>query len=164
MRKLLSIILISIILSTASCSSSTPENKLKGKDVLYNVVYSQIIGFRDTEESFIRPFEEDLIIMRDDIEWEEFRNTHLLELQIPKVDTEKKSIIYIQVPWNPGASIANYTIEKLKLDNETLNISIKGKYVNVNSTKTDMQYKSVLIAAIDKASIPDEVKPILYIK
>jgi hypothetical protein len=155
MKKWVIFIVISVIISgfLTGCSYN--------KGVEFKEIYSQVIGFNESDARFSPIIKQDTILLMTNEDFKNFNEKYFTSRQISMASPNKeKAVLYLQImPYEPG-SVYTYSVKNMNVKDNTLTVNltkpslvkVKGD-IGLNGT-----WKWVMLIEVDKAQLKNNMK------
>lgn len=159
--KKIAAMLLAIIITVLLVGCSSKTDTTGGQKIRYRTIGEAPIGFTENDETK-KPMSEDIVLIRDEKEWIDFKSKHFGDLPMPEVTWKSKDLIIIQAWWTKYIGHA-YKVDTIKLVGNKLEVSISSMNASIciSPSSEDVIFNYILFVQIDKKKINDKVVPIL---
>jgi hypothetical protein len=147
-------VLIILLLFLTGCSMISVE-----KEVTFNTFYTEIIGFSESNEK-IKPIPNDVMLMVDNKEYQDFTDKYLTVRELPIEDPDKeKAVLFIQIP-SESLSVQKYGVINIKIKGKQLIIELiknSTAFVNPADGFENAIFKWIALVEIDKSHLSNKM-------
>ena len=131
------------------------------KDVEFKEFYSQVIGFSENDEKFIKTIQQDTVLMLGNVDFQKFKEKYLSEIPM-ELPNKEKAVLYLQIP-SPTSSVNTYSVKSINVSNNTLTVNLnKSGVAQVDGTDGfNGTWKWVMLIEVDKTNLKDNMKIVI---
>jgi hypothetical protein len=148
------------IITVPQLLTGCSRNSAQAYAVESSVLYSEIIGFSDNDETS-KSIPKDAILMITNDKYQEFYDKYFKIRKFPIKEPDKnKAVLYLQIPSNTS-SVKTYSVKSINVKDNTLTVNLNegpAGQVHRASGYENSIFKFVMLIQLDKTQLKDNMK------